>query len=165
MERREPGPVTNLIEIMKDYIDIMIKDNDKKALILDEETLGFVSIVYSRSTLLDKQVYFFDRIDKITDENLRHLVGIFFLRNTPDNITKLKHELKHPKFKTYSLYFSTPVVEDVVKELAEADKAGVVTDLKEVFGDFYAVNPELFTFNMSTSMDLLTRPFNWGLET
>lgn len=89
----EAGPVTNLIEIMKDYIDNMIKDNDKKALILDNETLGFVSIVYSWSSLLDKSVYFFDRIDKIGEDNLRHLIGIFFLRNSPENIHKLKTEL------------------------------------------------------------------------
>mgnify|MGYP000718180279 CR=1 FL=1 len=75
----EPGPITNLIEIMKDYVENMIKDNDKKALILDDETLGFVSIVYSRSSLLDKAVYFFDRIDKIGEDNLRHLAAIFFL--------------------------------------------------------------------------------------
>jgi len=51
-------------------------------LILDEDTLGFVSIIYSRSNLLDKGVYFFDRIDKVGEENLKHLVGIFFLWNS-----------------------------------------------------------------------------------
>jgi hypothetical protein len=53
----------------------------------------------------------------------------------------------------------------VIKELADADQHGQVKDLKEVFGDYYAVNSDLFTFNINTSMDILQRPMNWGLET
>lgn len=58
---------TDLVHLMKDYVEMMITDvkkdekvGEKKALILDDDTLGYVSVVYARSTLLDKGVYFFD---------------------------------------------------------------------------------------------------------
>lgn len=42
-----------MISIMKNYIDNMLNEyNQRKAFILDEETLGMVSIVYSRTVIL-----------------------------------------------------------------------------------------------------------------
>jgi len=108
----EPAPVsrTNLIKIMKDYVDRMITQyNDRKALVLDEETLGFVSICFSRSALLEKDVYLFDRIDRLGQEKLKHLGGIFFLRANNENIESICKELKNPKFVKYYLFFSTPL--------------------------------------------------------
>lgn len=105
--------------------------------------------------MLDKGVYFFDRIDKVGDENLRHLDGIFFLWNTSENIWMIKEEVKRPKFKNYKLYFANSVGDSILWELAEADKGSVITEVKEVFGDYYAINSELFSLNIQTSMDLL----------
>ena len=57
------------------------------ALILDKETLTIVSLVYSRTQILQKEVFFIDVIDNVPkDEKLMHLKAIYFVRCTEDNI-------------------------------------------------------------------------------
>ena len=60
----------------------------------------------------------------------------------------IKEELKRPKFKNYKLYFANSVGDSTLRELAEADKGSVITEVKEVFGDYYAINSELFSLNI-----------------
>ncbi|CAI2363735.1 unnamed protein product [Moneuplotes crassus] len=153
LERR--GPDTDLIEISKNYFENMINMCDeRKALILDEDTLGYISLNYSRSNLLEKNVYFFDVIDRKGTEKLNHLVAIFFVRNTNDNFQKIKEELEDPLFGAYYLVFANPIEDEKLRELAEADRFDKVRRVLEIFADFYAVNRDLFSFNIPTSMDL-----------
>ena len=94
MEPLQPG--TNLFTIMKDYIDNMLNEvSSRKAFILDEETLGifailnclgFLSIVYSRSVILQREVYFIELINQLPQERLTHLKAIFFLRSSDYNV-------------------------------------------------------------------------------
>ena len=39
-----------------------------------------------------------------------------------------------------------------------------MSKVKEVFGDFYAINPDLFSFDIPTTVDLLMPTRQWGLE-
>ena len=158
------GPTTDLIEIAKDYIENMLKICDeRKALILDEDTLGFVSLIYSRSHLLEKNVYFFDTIDRKGDEKLKHLAAIFFVRNTNENCRKIAEELSNPLFNKYYLFFSNPIDDLRLREFSDADKHNLVLKVVEVFSDFYAVNKDLFSFNINTSMDLISDPARWAI--
>lgn len=128
--------------------------DERKALILDEETLGYISLNYSRSNLLEKNVYFFDVIDRKGTEKLKHLSAIFFVRNTNENFIKLKEELEDPLFNAYYLVFANPIEDEKLRELAEADRFDSVRKVTEIFADFYAVNRDLFSFNIPTAMDL-----------
>jgi vacuolar protein sorting-associated protein 45 len=134
--------------------------DERKALILDEDTLGFVSLNYSRSNLLEKNVYFFDTIDRRGSEKLKHLAAIFFVRNTPENFTKIKDELANPLFSKYYLVFSNPIEDQKLREFADCDKFNLVLKVIELFADFYAINRDLFSLNIKTSMDLLIHESN-----
>ena len=129
--------------------------SERKALILDNDTLGYVSLNYSRSNLLEKNVYFFDTIDRKGTEKLKHLAAIFFVRNTPENFVKIKEELANPLFSKYYLIFSNPIEDQKLREFADSDKYNLVLKVLEMFSDFYAINKELYSFGLPTTMDLL----------
>ena len=60
-----------------------------KALLLDRETTAMVSMVISRSQVLEKEVFLFQRIDAQGRGQMLHLKAIVFLRPTRDNIELL----------------------------------------------------------------------------
>ena len=117
----------NLIEILKDYIENMLQEcQGRKALILDKATLGksiigqfnlltdhsfllvIISMVYSRTQILQKEVFFIDIIDNIPTEKLMHLKAIFFTRCTEENVSKICAQLRDPIFSSYNLCKSLP---------------------------------------------------------
>jgi len=52
------------VSIAKDYVDNMLKETrGRKALIMDKDTLMMVSLVYSRTTILEKEVYLMTKLD------------------------------------------------------------------------------------------------------
>ena len=52
-----------------------------KALILDSETSGFISVIYTQSKLYKNDVYLIQKIEDVK-EKLMHLKGVFFVRPT-----------------------------------------------------------------------------------
>ena len=48
-----------------------------------------VSMIYSRTQILQKEVFFIDVIDNVPLEKLMHLKAIFFLRCTDENVQKV----------------------------------------------------------------------------
>jgi vacuolar protein sorting-associated protein 45 len=128
--------------------------DERKALILDQDTLGYVSLNYSRSSLLEKNVYFFDTIERKGTEKLKHLAAIFFVRNTPENFIQIKDELANPLFNKYYLVFANPIEDAKLREFADCDKYNLVLKVVELYADFYAINRDLFSLNIPTSMDL-----------
>lgn len=81
--------------------------------------MGYVSLNYSRSNLLEKNVYFFDTIDRKGTEKLKHLAAIFLVRNTPDNFIQIKEELANPLFNKYYLVFVNPIEDQKLREFAD----------------------------------------------
>jgi vacuolar protein sorting-associated protein 45 len=66
--------------------------------------LGFISVVFSQSDILHKDVYLVEPVDAPpTDEPMGHLKAICFLRPTGENITHLKRHLKSPRYGEYHL--------------------------------------------------------------
>ena len=75
----------------------------RKALIMDKDTLSkrdrvdarldIVSLVYSRTQILQKEVFFIDTIDKIPEEKLTHLKAVFFCRPTEETVQRICLEL------------------------------------------------------------------------
>ena len=62
-----------------------------------------MSIAYSKTQILQKEVFYIETIDKIQPEKLTHLKAIFCLRATDENVAKICAELEDPKFSHYHL--------------------------------------------------------------
>ena len=53
MDRNNSQTRTDLIDIAKDYVESMLAETQgRKALIMDQETLMMISLVYSRTAIL-----------------------------------------------------------------------------------------------------------------
>uniref|UniRef100_A0A8C1RVG4 Uncharacterized protein n=1 Tax=Cyprinus carpio TaxID=7962 RepID=A0A8C1RVG4_CYPCA len=74
----------NVTLAVKQYISKMIESSGPgmKVLLMDKETTSIVSVVYTQSEILQKEVYLFERIDSQNRDNMKHLKAICFLRPT-----------------------------------------------------------------------------------
>lgn len=141
----------NVITAVQDYVNKMLSlIPGMKVIVLDKETAGIVSMVYSKSQILQKEVYLFERIDMGTRENMPHLKAVCLLRPTPDNFRFLEDELKSPKYGEYHLFFTNTIKSENLDELASADEHEVVNQVQEFFADYYAINRELFSLNQDS---------------
>lgn len=64
-----------------------------------------MSVVYSQSELLQKEVFLVELVDSISKskESMSHLKAIYFLRPTSENIQLLRRQLASPRFGEYHL--------------------------------------------------------------
>uniref|UniRef100_A0A7N6B6C6 Vacuolar protein sorting-associated protein 45 n=1 Tax=Anabas testudineus TaxID=64144 RepID=A0A7N6B6C6_ANATE len=149
----------NVTLAVKQYVSKMIEDSGPgmKVLLMDRETTSIVSVVYTQSEILQKEVYLFERIDSQNRDSMKHLKAICFLRPTKENVQHLIQELRRPKYSVYFIYFSNVISKSEVKALAEADEQEVVAEVQEFYGDFIAVNPHLFSLNLQG----VTRGRSW----
>ncbi|XP_066530962.1 vacuolar protein sorting-associated protein 45 [Hoplias malabaricus] len=140
----------NVTLAVKQYVSKMIESSGPgmKVLLMDKETTSIVSMVYTQSEILQKEVYLFERIDSQNRDSMKHLKAICFLRPTKENVENLIQELRRPKYSVYFIYFSNVISKSEVKALAEADEQEVVAEVQEFYGDFIAVNPHLFSLNL-----------------
>lgn len=59
-------------------------------------------MAFSQTDMLQKEVYLFERIDSgRSNERLKYLKCIVFIRPTKENILRLSNELKTPKYGSY----------------------------------------------------------------
>lgn len=67
--------------------------------------VSVVSVVYSQSELLQKEVFLVELVDAISmsKESMSHLKAVYFLRPTSENIQHLKRQLAKPRFGEYNL--------------------------------------------------------------
>uniref|UniRef100_A0A8C9NB64 Vacuolar protein sorting-associated protein 45 n=1 Tax=Serinus canaria TaxID=9135 RepID=A0A8C9NB64_SERCA len=140
----------NAVLAVRQYVSKMIEDSGPgmKVLLMDRETTGAVSVVYTQSEILQREVYLFERLDSPNREPMKHLKAICFLRPTKENVELLVQELRRPKYSVYFIYFSNVISKSDVKALAEADEQEVVAEVQEFYGDYIAVNPHVFSLNL-----------------
>uniref|UniRef100_A0A672JUD0 Vacuolar protein sorting-associated protein 45 n=1 Tax=Sinocyclocheilus grahami TaxID=75366 RepID=A0A672JUD0_SINGR len=122
----------NVTLAVKQYISKMIESSGPgmKVLLMDKETTSIVSVVYTQSEILQKEVYLFERIDSKNRDNMKHLKAICFLRPTKENVEHLIQELRRPKYSVYFIYFSNVISKSEIKSLAEADEQEVVAEVQ-----------------------------------
>lgn len=67
--------------------------------------VSIVSVVYSQSELLQKEVFLVELVDSIykSKESMSHLKAVYFLRPTSDNVQHLRRHLASPRFGEYHL--------------------------------------------------------------
>ncbi|XP_047517667.1 vacuolar protein sorting-associated protein 45 [Pieris napi] len=141
----------NVIQAVKLYITKMTEESGPgmKVILMDKETTSIVSMVFSQSEILQKEVYLFERIDSVAKwDNLKHMKCIVFIRPTSENLALLCRELRCPKYGVYYVYFSNVISKSDVKTLAECDQQESVREVQEVFADYLAVDRHLFSFNI-----------------
>jgi hypothetical protein len=148
----------DVVQASAGYVTKMVSAGDSatgapsakmKILLLDRETLPFISTAVTQSTLLNHEVYLMDRLDNTNREKMRHLRCLCFVRPHPDSIGLLIDELREPKYGEYHLFFSNVVKKSTLERLAEADDHEVVKLVQEYFLDYVVINPDLFSLNLS----------------
>ncbi|XP_014209907.1 vacuolar protein sorting-associated protein 45 isoform X1 [Copidosoma floridanum] len=143
----------NVITAIKYYIEKMTEESGPgmKVLLMDKQTTSIISLVYSQSEILMKEVYLFDRIDAaVRSEGLKHLKCIVFVRPTEENVQLLCNELRYPKYGVYYIYFSNIIPKTDIKSLAENDEQEVVREVHEFYADYLAISPHLFSLGINT---------------
>ncbi|XP_059280119.1 vacuolar protein sorting-associated protein 45 homolog [Lycium ferocissimum] len=143
-----------LVAAVRDYINRMLQDiSGMKVLILDSSTVSCVSVVYSQSELLKKEVFLVELVDSISmsKEYMSHLKAVYFLRPTSENIQHMRRQLAKPRFGEYHLFFSNILKDTQLHMLADSDEHEVVQQLQEFYADFVALDPYHFTLNMASN--------------
>ncbi|KAM3731384.1 hypothetical protein ACB098_12G159600 [Castanea mollissima] len=143
-----------LVSAVRDYINRMLQDiSGMKVLILDSHTVSIVSVGYSQSELLQKEVFLVELVDSIykSKEPMSHLKAVYFLRPTSENIQHLRQQLASPRFGEYHLFFSNILKDTQIHNLADADEQEVVQQIQEFYADFVAIDPYHFTLNMPSN--------------
>lgn len=147
----------DVVSAVSGYISKMVSAGDMalasssakmKILLLDSETISFVSTAITQSALLNHQVYLVDRLDNASREKMRHLRCICFVRPSPDSIQHLIDEFRDPKYGEYAIYFSNVIRKSSLERLAEADNNEVVKAVQEYFADYIVVNPDLLNLDL-----------------
>ncbi|XP_061393682.1 vacuolar protein sorting-associated protein 45 [Musca vetustissima] len=150
----------NVITSIKLYIEKMCTESGPgmKTMLLDKETTSIISMAFAQSDMLQREVFLFERIDSgRSNERMKYLKCIVFIRPTKQNIQLLAQELRSPKYGSYFLYFSNIIPRTDIKYLAECDESESVREVKELYADYLAVNPNLFSLNIPKCMSRL----NW----
>ncbi|XP_044766692.1 vacuolar protein sorting-associated protein 45 [Coccinella septempunctata] len=156
----------NVIAAGKAYINKMTEESEPgmKVLMMDKETTSIVSMICSQSEIQQKEVYLVERISDSQNQNntmaLRYLKCLVFLRPTTENIKLLCYELTRPKYGSYYIYFSNIIAKADIKVLAEHDEQEVVKEVQELYMDYLAVNPHLFSLGLNCPINDLT----WNVD-
>ncbi|KAK1275537.1 hypothetical protein QJS04_geneDACA023269 [Acorus gramineus] len=138
-----------LISSARDYVGRMLQDiSGMKVLVVDSQTVSIVSVVYSQSELLQKEVFLVELVDSMSKESMAHLKAVYFLRPTSENIQHLRRHLASPRFGEYHLFFSNILKTTQIQVLADSDEQEVVKQVQEFYADFVAIDPCHFTLNV-----------------
>lgn len=143
-----------VVTAVRDYINRILHDiSGMKVLILDSSTVSVVSVVYSQSDLLQKEVFLVELVDSISmsKESMSHLKAVYFLRPTSENIQLVRRQLAKPRFGEYHMFFSNILKDTQLHILADSDEHEVVQQVQEVYADFVALDPYHFTLNMKSN--------------
>ena len=154
----------SIIRATRHYVDRMLKEvSGMKIMLLDTETTGILSMVYTQTQILSKQVYLVEHMKNTAQHGrMMHLKAIVFLRPTLANVELLKAELADPHFSQYHVYFSNVVPQEYLAQVAKADVHEVVATVQEFYADFFAVNADTFTLNLPVSLSLSLPKDMWG---
>ncbi|KAK6938303.1 Sec1-like protein [Dillenia turbinata] len=146
-----------LVSAVRDYINRMLQDiSGMKVLILDSHTVSIVSVAYSQSELLQKEVFLVELVDSISmsKEPMSHLKAVCFLRPTSENIHRMQRQLRSPRFGEYHLFFSNLLKDTQIHILADSDEHEIVQQL-QFYADFVALDAYHFSLNIPLNHLLL----------
>lgn len=131
-----------------------------KALYLDKETSGFISVLWGQVELLEADVFYVGLIGQPREfcNGLAYMKAVYFVRPTSENVMKLMNELKSPRFAQYYIYFSAPLDNKKLERLAKADVDERACVIQQFYVDIEIINPCVFTLNVPNTAHLLCEP-------
>ncbi|PXF47576.1 Vacuolar protein sorting-associated protein 45 [Gracilariopsis chorda] len=145
-------PRASLVE----YVNKLVGDSDDiKALLLDDETAKIVSLITSQSDLLKREVLLIEKLNADRTQDLSHMQAVIFVRPTAENVHVLRKELREPHYKSYKVVFSNVVRRTLVEEIADADEMELVTEVREMYGDFFVLDRHLVSFEVCPCLDAI----------
>jgi vacuolar protein sorting-associated protein 45 len=145
----------SIVAAVQEYVQAMMdRVQGMKVMILDHETVGIISMVFSQSDILQHEVFLVERIDVEQIEKMRHMNAICFLRPTSANFLTLTKILKTPNYNEYHVFFTNVVPHMRLEQLACCDEHEVVHQVQEFFADVYAINHDLFSLNLPSTIRL-----------
>jgi hypothetical protein len=152
----------SIVAGVQEYIQAMVdRISGMKVLLLDTETIGIISMVFSQSDILQHEVFLVERIDAEQTEKMRHLNAVCLLRPTNQNFILLSKELKNPKYNEYHIFFTNVVPHMRLEQLACCDEYEIVQQVQEFFADVYAVSHDLFSLNLPSTIRLTEEHSKW----
>jgi len=152
----------SIVAGVKEYIQAMVdRVLGMKVLLLDKETMGIISMVFSQSEIMQHEVFLFQCIDAAHEERMRHMKAICLVRPVDANYRLLTTELKTPKYKEYHVFFTNMVPHNRLDQLACCDEHEVVQQVQEFFADIYALSHDLFSLNLPSTSRLTENHTMW----
>lgn len=154
----QPKSSVDVIASSRHYIEKIVQDSGltgMKALLLDHTTTKTVSMVFSQTQILDQEVYLVELLGK-EHEAMGHLKAAVYIQPTDANIDLLIRECRKPQFSEYHVFFTNVLSKDKLQRLARADEFEVIKQVQEYYGDFMAVNEDVFHLGLDNSILLST---------
>ena len=144
----------NLHECAKASISNTFKRTENPVhLLLDEESVKLISVLFSRSELLERfQIVSYQVVEDLSiEESVKTNITmdcIAFLRPAPSNIVFLEKEIsKRRRFASYQVHFTNILDSTALDRLARADAYEKISDLTQVYCDHYVIHSSLFVTN------------------
>jgi vacuolar protein sorting-associated protein 45 len=147
---------TDAITACRFYIDKLLEDpalGGMKVLLLDSATTRMISMVYSQTQILGKEVYLVEHLGK-EHEAMPHLKAAVFVQPTEENFELLMKHFREPKYQEYHLYFTNVVPKSMLTRLGRGDELEIVRSVQEFYADFIPVNPDFFHLGQDSSLML-----------
>lgn len=132
-----------------------------KVLIVDAETVYIMSLVLSMSKVLEQEICRVVRIDTEESEKMLHMKAICFLRPTKQNYLRLAELMRDPSYCEYHVFFSNAVQHHHLERLACCDEKECVHQVQEFYADVYAINHDLFSLNLPSTIRLSEDHSRW----
>ncbi|CAG0906121.1 unnamed protein product, partial [Cyprideis torosa] len=156
----------NVVEAVRLYLLKMVGDardsSPLRVLLMDSDTIGIVTMAVSKSEMLQRNVFLFerlaeeaqrpvalDRLGRPRTLAMKHLTCLTLVRPTAKSVADLCAELRSPRYGSYYLSFTNRLEDKDLKLLARADEHEVVRQVQEVFADYVPVMPWLFSLNLA----------------
>lgn len=129
-----------------------------KALLLDSDTLEYISVAMSKTELYTYEVVLIEqlaqRVHKPADPQVASLTCYILVRPTQENIDLICTELSKPSFAKYALFFTNSVNDAMIHQLASHDSRSLIENCQEVYLDFSALGTRLFSLNIQDISNL-----------
>lgn len=120
-----------------------------KVLLVDQHTMPIISMSYTQSQLLQKDVVLIEMLDNLHNlSTMKHLNCVVYVKPTKELISKVCEELLHPHYNHYQLFFNNSISKNDIEKLAEADEQELVNQVIELYQDYSIVNDNLYTLTI-----------------
>lgn len=129
-----------------------------KALLLDQDTLEYISVAMSKTELYTYEVVLIEqlaqRVHKPADPQVASLTCYCLVRPTQENIDLICEELAKPSFAKYALFFTNSIPDSMMHQMASHDSRSLIESCQEVYLDFSALGTRLFSLNIQDISNL-----------